>query len=155
MVELGLLTDAAGNKLTDLGGLTFAETLSAGFDRVVEAINRLASALTGVGDSAQQAFQRIPREVNVDVKFNVGQIPDFKREVEVEEFPSAQYGGVTTGGGLVNVHPDEVIAPLPAGDNLFGMNEVMDADLLLEVRGMRRDLRVLPLALRDVILITR
>jgi hypothetical protein len=48
MVELGLLTDENGAIITDLEqtGVRFAETLSQGFDRVIEAVRELTAAIT-------------------------------------------------------------------------------------------------------------
>lgn len=45
MVDMGLLTDASGEKLKDLGGITFSETLTQGIDRIVTAVDHLAAAL--------------------------------------------------------------------------------------------------------------
>jgi TP901 family phage tail tape measure protein len=56
MVEQGLLTDENGEKLTDLGRITWAETMTQGFDRVVGAVERLIAALGG-----------IPTEIGIDV----------------------------------------------------------------------------------------
>jgi hypothetical protein len=56
MLEQGLLTDENGEKLTDLSRLTWAETMTQGFDRVVGAVERLIQALTG-----------IPNQIGIDV----------------------------------------------------------------------------------------
>lgn len=58
MVDLGLLTDAAGEKMTDLSGISFAETLTEGFHSVVDAIRELTRALTGDLSGALEALQR-------------------------------------------------------------------------------------------------
>jgi len=56
LLEQGLLTDEAGNAITDLeeAGITFAETMTEGFDRVVvkldELIAKLIAAGTAIGD---------------------------------------------------------------------------------------------------------
>jgi hypothetical protein len=49
MIDMGTLTDDAGNQITDLSasGISFAETLTEGFQSVVDAINQMTEALTG------------------------------------------------------------------------------------------------------------
>lgn len=51
MASQGLLTDAAGNKIDDLGaaGITFAETMTQGFDRVVLKLQQLIDGLQAAG----------------------------------------------------------------------------------------------------------
>jgi hypothetical protein len=67
MIELGLLTDENGNKLEDLGKLTFAETLDSKFDSLIDTINKLADAISrNVGG----AIAAIPRNVTIDVGYN-------------------------------------------------------------------------------------
>lgn len=48
MIQLGTLTDAAGNKLTSLEGLTFAQSMSEMFQMLIEDIRDLVSALNGI-----------------------------------------------------------------------------------------------------------
>jgi hypothetical protein len=67
MIDMGALTDVAGNKLADLSGLTFAETLTEGFKSVVDAINQLTKALTGDLGGALDALGR--RKVVIPVSF--------------------------------------------------------------------------------------
>jgi TP901 family phage tail tape measure protein len=47
MVEMGLLTDENGEKLEDLERITWAETMTQGFDRVVGAVERLIAVIGG------------------------------------------------------------------------------------------------------------
>lgn len=50
MIDAGLLTDAAGEKMTDLAGLTFTETLDKKFSTLIETINKLTDAISrGLG----------------------------------------------------------------------------------------------------------
>jgi hypothetical protein len=65
MVSLGVLTDASGEKVTDLGLLNihWSETMTAGFDRVVAKLQQLIDSLQRTGT----AISSIPRNVNVDV----------------------------------------------------------------------------------------
>jgi hypothetical protein len=67
MIELGTLTDANGNKITDLegSGITFAQTMTEGFQSVVGAIKELTKALGGVPD----AINRIPNGKTIDLEF--------------------------------------------------------------------------------------
>lgn len=55
MADQGKLVDAAGNKITDLGksGVTFAETLTQGFDRVVLKLQELIDRLQLAGVAIQ------------------------------------------------------------------------------------------------------
>ena len=57
MLEAGLLTDEAGNKLETLDGVTFGETTSA-FDQLIAKITELVNALLG-----------IPTNINVNTNF--------------------------------------------------------------------------------------
>lgn len=61
MLEMGVLTDEAGNKLETLDGLSFTESLTEGLGRAIDAINRLVAALGG-----------IPAEVNTRVNVSGG-----------------------------------------------------------------------------------
>ncbi len=56
MIDMGTLTDDAGNKLTDLSGLSFATTLTQGFKDITDAINALTLALTGGMGPALEAI---------------------------------------------------------------------------------------------------
>ncbi len=66
MIDLGTLTDENGNKITDLGdsGITFAQTMTEGFQSVVAAINQLTKALGGIGD----AVNKIPDHKTIEFK---------------------------------------------------------------------------------------
>ena len=94
MVELGLLTDAAGTKLTDLEGLTFAETLSEGFTRVVEAIKALTAALTG---GVVPGFDEVRGRMNQTpweewARRGTGAIGDVSEELDQLEFGASPGG---------------------------------------------------------------
>lgn len=52
MIEMGLLTDENGEKITDLSKIPFSETMTQGFDRVVSAIDRLIKVIGGGLDQA-------------------------------------------------------------------------------------------------------
>lgn len=72
MMDMGLLTDAGGNKIEDFeaAGVRFSETLSEGFSRVVTAVEKLAAAIarslgvalddvTRKADTAADAMDRV------------------------------------------------------------------------------------------------
>jgi hypothetical protein len=75
MVELGTLTDANGALITDLGasGVTFSETMTQGFAKIVTVVERLTDAIArGLG----LAIENIPQPVVVGaVHWNVDEIP--------------------------------------------------------------------------------
>ena len=68
MIDLGELTDAAGNKITSLddAGFTFAETMTQGFDRVVDKLAELIDGLVATG----VAIDQIPRRIDIDVNYS-------------------------------------------------------------------------------------
>jgi hypothetical protein len=55
LVNMGLLVDANGVAFTDLADVTWAKTLTQGFDQVTDAIHELTRALTGVGETASRS----------------------------------------------------------------------------------------------------
>jgi hypothetical protein len=69
MLDMGLLVDENGNAFESLedSGIKFAETMTQGFDRIVEAINRIAAALGYVFDEFDN------RAINIPV--NTGSLP--------------------------------------------------------------------------------
>ena len=75
MVELGTLVDANGNVITDLGdsGLTFSETMTQGFAKIVTVVERLTDAIArGLG----LAIENIPQPVVTGiVHWDVDDIP--------------------------------------------------------------------------------
>lgn len=65
MIDMGVLTDLAGNKIGSLedSGITFAETMSAGFDRVVKSVDELTAAIgrfLGLTNQAANAVKNFP-----------------------------------------------------------------------------------------------
>jgi hypothetical protein len=57
MIDMGNLTDLNGNKITDLGssGLTFSETMTQGFDRIVKKLQEVVDKINGVSTAVNQA----------------------------------------------------------------------------------------------------
>jgi hypothetical protein len=68
MIESGVLTDEAGKKIERLEdlGVNFAETMTEGFDRVVEKLDELINKLFGVAD----AINDIPDQKEIDIIVN-------------------------------------------------------------------------------------
>lgn len=65
MIKMGLLTDAAGNKIESLegSGITFTETISEGFDRVIAAIDKMTDSIKlflGITEEAATAVSNFP-----------------------------------------------------------------------------------------------
>jgi hypothetical protein len=108
MIELGLLTDADGNKITSLekSGIKFAQTFTAGVDRIIEAFEelprRIAIAMGRGVDAALDHLARLPDQIDIPV--NLG----------VRDVPEAQNGlvGFFGRGGLVRTHGHEAVIPL-------------------------------------------
>jgi hypothetical protein len=92
MVQQGLLTDAAGNKITSLedAGVSFAMTMSEGFNRLIAEVEKLTRAIAvGLGI----ALDSIPDPtLTVHVRYDVPDLPDLPSEY------SAQGGLVTAFG---------------------------------------------------------
>lgn len=90
MIELGLLTDASGVKMTDLSQLTFAETLDKKFTTLIDTINKLADAISR---SLGGAIAAIPTNVDIHVGYSY----------DAYQPPEQQYasrGGYVTNAGV-------------------------------------------------------
>lgn len=69
MLEFGQLTDENGQKLEDLEGLTFAQTLTQGFQDITGELRNIADILQGrVAGSVRSLFDSIPRSVVIDFR---------------------------------------------------------------------------------------
>ena len=90
LIEQGRLTDANGDKLTDLSGLTFAEPLAAKFDTLITKLTELIEKIAGRG-GVTEAIDHIPREVEVGVglRYREHDRPEGFAGVDVE---SARHG---------------------------------------------------------------
>jgi hypothetical protein len=124
MIELGLLTDAAGNKMETLDGLTFTESLTEGLSRAIDAINRLVAALGGLPPEKTV-------NVNVNTKYNnSGQGPDDgSTEPGPEGYATGGRVAWTPGGGRIvrvaeqateNIVTDDQLGSIIARANAMG-----------------------------------
>ena len=96
MAAQGELTDEAGNKITDLkaAGITFSETMTQGFDRVVLKLGELIDKIGGVGS----AISSIPdADVAVNYSYNVPPPPSFP---SINMPPGFDPSGYAYGGGV-------------------------------------------------------
>jgi hypothetical protein len=176
LIDLGLVTDASGEKLEDIGKLTFAETLDAEFTTLIDTINKLSDAISrGLG----LAIASIP-DRTVHIGF---QVDDFPKELSGDSFAAG--GGIVAGMGIQhfagggNVLPfmprgtDTVPAMLTPGEmvlnrsqqsRLLGLADgrtsteaLSNADVVNELQGLRVELasdrRLLPKMIRDAILL--
>jgi hypothetical protein len=98
MVEMGLLTDENGNAFKSLEdtGLTFAKTMTEGFDSIVTAIGHLAKAL---GYDIPEAIDKIPKEVEIDVNYRESNRPESFQESQ--DGASYEDGNSYHNGGYV------------------------------------------------------
>jgi hypothetical protein len=100
MIELGLLTDENGNKLEDLSSINFSESLTQGFDRIVDAINRVAKAL---GADLPDAIAKIPKDVQINVKTKYTHEGDDGGGGEQPEPEHYATGGIASGAQIARV----------------------------------------------------
>ena len=86
LIAQGRLTDANGQKLTDLSGLTFAEPLAAKFDTLIEKLTALIDTIAGRG-GVTEAIEGIPREVEVgvDLRYREHDRPEGFAGVDVDQ----------------------------------------------------------------------
>lgn len=97
MVNLGQLTDENGNIITDLSqsGIHFAETMTQGFQKVVDAVEKLATAIE---QRLGLAIQSIPPvDINVNTNYTTTGEPPTLPGVppDTPGFPSGGFGGDT------------------------------------------------------------
>jgi hypothetical protein len=151
MVDLGLLTDSAGNKMDDLSGLTFATTLTEGFKSVVDAIGELTRALTGGLGGALDELGR--KRVVIPVEFDVDDVPDYGSPATAATGGIVGFGKILPfgRGGMVPFRAmgtDTVPAMLTPGEIVLNAAQqrslagsMGDHGLGRELAGLRRDMR--------------
>lgn len=119
LLDMGQLTDLAGEKMTDLSQLTFAETLDQKFTTLIDTINKLADAIS---KNLGTAINNLPTEHTVHVGFQVDASPDF--------------------GGPERMHSGGVVLPFVRAHRGLAVDEVpiiaQRGEGILNRRAMRR-----------------
>ncbi len=126
--DMGDLIDENGNKITDLASLTFAETMSEGFDRVVDSVNELIKAIErGLNPAIANVAPIVVPVIYDDPGFDPG------NRHSVPGFASGTNGEyVDFGRGTpVMLHGKERVMTEAEGRN--------DANLAAEIQGLRGD----------------
>ena len=150
MIDLGLLTDAEGNALTALADVEFATPLVDQIGSLVESVDSLVSTLSGQLLPEMDAINRFKfddKTIRVSAEYD-----RIQGEINL---PRANTG---TGGQYVDfgagtpvmLHGKERIMTEAEGKAEAGG----DAALLSEVTAMRRDLKTLPLMIRDAVILS-
>jgi anti-sigma factor ChrR (cupin superfamily) len=169
MVKQGLLTDENGNKLEDLSSIKFSETLSEGFTRVVDAVERLTRAITGgieqsasaVVDFAQSASDAVGR-IPTKLTFTVSGTTDSGSTIEHSYAAGTRSAGRwfrNFGAGTAAVlHGDEAVVRRDQSAAFAAeVGGGADPSMLDELRNLRGDMMALPQhlarAVRDAILV--
>ncbi len=108
MIDQGVLVDANGAKITDMtgAGITFSETMTQGFDKVVAKLDELITKLGGVG----KAVDAIPskKDIAVDVKYND---PGLAGDAGTPTY--GRFGGLVDAFGVQAFKVGGVVMPRP------------------------------------------
>jgi len=151
MIDQGLLTDEAGNKITDLeaSGIKFSETLTEGFDRVVEKLQELLDKIGGVSSGLKD----IPREIDVGVNYREGPFPSPDRflpgDVAADGLQGFAHG---TGGQYLDFGAGTPVM-LHGQERVMTRGESSDRNglVLSELQAIGRLLRTMPMLTRDMV----
>lgn len=162
MIELGQLTDANGNVITDLkdSGIVFSESMTTGFAKVVSAVEKLGDAIArALGITKQLDGTTV--DVTVRRKWE-----DVGDPGGTEPPPFALGTKGVTGGWFKNfgagtqavLHGNEaVVRADQAGEFAAAAGFGGDASAVEELRGLRAELMAMPLhisrAVRDAVLL--
>lgn len=154
LARSGRLLDENGEKITDLSGITFANTpLSTGIDRLADTIDHLADVLSRLPGMATAVANSIPPNPFVDW------VPP-----EIDDWSGIVWGGLQADGGAYHVTeptmfiageagPEDVVFS-GAGQTMGSMVEGGDGgrdyslDILNELRWQRT---MIPMAIRDAL----
>lgn len=120
LIDAGELTDDAGNAITDLKdvGVSFSETMTEGFQKVVDKLQELLDRIGGVGS----AINKIPEDVIVHVGFDVDQPPDITAFLPGDQFsnfvPTGATGGMVSSTGIQQFATGGIVRPFtPRGQD--------------------------------------
>lgn len=144
MLEQGVLTDEAGNAITDLegAGIHFAETMTQGFDRVVDRLNELIKRL-GLAGEAIASFPTVPTGI-VD--------PSSMSPADLGTVPALAVGGIAVRPllGLIGEGGPEAVIPLDRLGDVIGSREreglvegKLD-DVVSAIGALHREFRLMP-----------
>jgi len=132
MAAAGKLLDENGNAITDLGlsGITWSETMTQGFDRIVTALDKVLMALGWVDN----AIIKIPNEKHINVLYDLPNPPSgaWLGEQQTESVYASMGGRVTAqgiqyfagGGNVLRFRPrgfDTVPAMLTPGERVLSV----------------------------------
>ena len=101
MIEAGLLTDAEGQKLTDLGQISFAPAIELQFQALIDKIEDLIDALTGEDDSVSDAMDQAGADA--EAAANQGRLAwdTFNRDLRAMDWDvTVRENRITSGGGV-------------------------------------------------------
>ncbi len=148
--DQGLLTDEAGNAITDLekAGVKFSETMTQGFDRVVKKLDELIDRIYGVG-TAIADMPSVPSSIidpNQYTQGDLGAVP----------MAAGGSGRVTRPTLFLAGEAGAEDVAFSGGNRRFGGG---GGALAAEVARLRADMgwlkATLPIALRDAVLLAR
>jgi hypothetical protein len=127
MITAGTLTDASGKKMKDLSGLTFSETLTDKFQKIIDRIDKLVLAIErGLAPAIQNI--PVPKPIDVPVTFTGRwNIPEMPRWGEAKGFALGGRVQALASGGRVlpflSRGSDTVPAMLTPGERVLTVQE--------------------------------
>jgi hypothetical protein len=127
MIEMGQMTDASGKKIDTLegSGITFSMTMSEGFKRLIDTVEKLAEVISrSLGnaiDTTSDKLGRIPKKVPVEIHYTeTGDVPE-PHGGKVPGYATGTGGFVDFGSGtLAMLHGREAVIPESAVRNTAG-----------------------------------
>ena len=164
MAEMGLLTDASGESLTDLTQIPWAETMTQGFDRVVAkldelvralardipgAVERATDALGGIGS----ALDDLPRDVTIPIHFAFDEMPEVPSFAEGTRGRFLDFG---SGTPAVLHGRERVVTERESIRETSLSTAALEAEFQALRRELRRDFpRAVGIAVQDAIVLAR